>query len=92
MSGFDNEVLYADNVDFRGVQPVVAQITADGQLLIGAASGASIRAATLTGGTGIDVTNAAGSISLAVDATALPTIPLSFTTDGSPAAPASFSI
>lgn len=35
MAGFDNDVMYASNVDFRGVEPVVGQFTANGQLLIG---------------------------------------------------------
>jgi hypothetical protein len=35
MSGFDNEVLYADNWDFRGVTPVVGQAVLSGELPIG---------------------------------------------------------
>lgn len=66
MSGFDNEILYADNVDFRGVDPVAAQMVADGQLLIGSTATPNIKAATLTEGTGVDITNASGSITVAV--------------------------
>lgn len=64
MAGFDNDVMYANNVDFRGVKPIVGQVTSDGQLLIGATASPHIRAATLTAGTGITVTNAAGSITI----------------------------
>lgn len=42
MSGFDNETVYANNWDFRGVQPVVAQVTATGQLPIGTGGSPSI--------------------------------------------------
>jgi len=62
MSGFDNEVLYANNVDFRGVSPVVAQMVSDGQLLIGASVSPFIRAATLSAGAGISITNGPGTI------------------------------
>ena len=47
MPGFDNNTMYADNVDFRGVQPVVAQITTDGQLMIGSTATPNIRAGSL---------------------------------------------
>jgi hypothetical protein len=66
MAGFDNEVLYADNVDFRGVQPVVAQVTADGELLIGAGTSPNIRVNTLTPGPGVTIINAPGSITIGV--------------------------
>lgn len=64
MSGFDNDVLYADNVDFTGGSPVTGQMTANGQLLIGAGVAPFIRAATLTAGTGISITNGAGTITI----------------------------
>lgn len=35
MPGFDNDVVYAGNVDFRGVKPRQATLVTDGQLLIG---------------------------------------------------------
>ena len=37
MSGFDNETVYANNWDFRGVQPVLPQVTVAGQLPVGIA-------------------------------------------------------
>jgi len=48
MSGFDNEVLYADNYDFRGQVPVVAQVTAEGQLPIGTGASPAIEVGVLT--------------------------------------------
>ena len=64
MPGFSNGVLSATNVDFRSVQPVVGQVVADGQLLIGSTASPNIRVSTLTAGTGIEITNAAGSITI----------------------------
>jgi hypothetical protein len=64
MPGFSNGIMAANNVDFRGVQPVVGQVTADGQLLIGSTAAPYIKVGTLTAGTGIGVTNASGSITL----------------------------
>jgi hypothetical protein len=65
VAGFDNDVVYADNVDFSGGNPVTGKVTTDGQLLIGATASPNIRVATLTAGTGITVTNGAGSITIA---------------------------
>lgn len=48
--------------------PVITALAANGQLIIGSGAGAPI-AATLTAGTGISVTNAANSITIAVTAT-----------------------
>lgn len=48
MPGFDNNTMYADNVDFRGVQPVVGQITTNGQLSIGSTATPNIRTGALT--------------------------------------------
>lgn len=67
MAGFDNDVMFASNVDFRGVEPVVGQVTANGQLLIGSTVSPNIRVSTLTAGTGITITNGAGSITVATD-------------------------
>ena len=39
MSGFDNETVYATNIDLRGVTPIVGQFQNDGELLIGDATG-----------------------------------------------------
>lgn len=66
-SGFDNDVMYADNVDFTGGSPVSAKVTTDGQLLIGATASPNIRVNTLTAGTGIAITNGAGTISIATN-------------------------
>ena len=67
MAGFDNNVLWADNVDFRGIDPPTAQVTADGQLLIGSASGTAIRAALLTSSdSSVTFTTGAGTLSLQV--------------------------
>ena len=86
MSGFDNEVLYADNVDFRGTKPVSGQVTSDGQLLIGASSAPYIRVANLSspGGT-VQITNGPGTIELEVVSTGSLTID----TDSGQAAPSS---
>lgn len=64
MAGFDNDVMYADNVDFTQGSPVTGQVTMDGQLLIGAAVAPFIRTNTLTAGTGISITNGAGTITI----------------------------
>ncbi len=42
MSGFDNETVYATNWDFRGVQPVLPQVTLTGQLPIGTGASPAI--------------------------------------------------
>lgn len=47
MAGFDNEVMYANNVDFSGSATVTGQVTADGQLLIGATATPNIRVGSL---------------------------------------------
>jgi hypothetical protein len=65
MPGFDNNTMYAENVDFRNVVDVQPQVLADGQLLIGSAVAPNIRVSTLTAGSGISVLNAAGSITVA---------------------------
>lgn len=84
MSGFRNEVLFADNVDFSGGSPVTGKVVADGQLLIGSTAAPNIRVATLTAGTGISITNGAGSIQ--IDATGLSAT--TFTADSGSATPA----
>jgi len=65
MSGFDNEVLYANNVDFTGSFPVSGQINLNGELLIGASVAPFIRAGLLTGSAGITITNGPGTINIA---------------------------
>lgn len=48
MSGFDNETVYANNWDFRGVQPVLPQATASGQLPIGTGAATAILVGKIT--------------------------------------------
>ena len=69
MPGFDNGVVYATNVDFSQSSAVsgTAQVTADGQLLIGSTASPNIRVATLTAGTGVSITNGAGSITIGLN-------------------------
>lgn len=76
MPGFDyggafGAILFADNVDFTGTSSTsgTAQVTADGQLLIGAGSSPHIRVNTLTAGTGISIANGAGSITISTTPT-----------------------
>lgn len=42
MSGFDNETVYANNLDLRGVSPISGQFTTNGQLLIGSTTGGAL--------------------------------------------------
>jgi hypothetical protein len=65
MPGFDNNVLYAENIDFTGGDPVVGQVTTDGQLLIGSTAAPNIRVGSLSssGGT-IAITTGPGTINL----------------------------
>ena len=66
MSGFDNEILNCENVDFTGDSPVEGQIDTDGQLLIGSSSSPYIRAGLLTSTDGsITFTTGSGTIDLA---------------------------
>lgn len=76
MPGFDyggafGAILFADNVDFSGASSTsgTAQVTADGELLIGAGSSPHIRVNTLTAGTGITITNGPGTIEIAATPT-----------------------
>ncbi len=64
MAGFDNDVLYANNVDFSGSFPVAGEITLDGELLIGSAVAPFIRPNRLTAGSNITITNGAGTIQI----------------------------
>ena len=58
-------LLVANNVCFdQSTRPFSGIVTADGQLLIGSAVAPFIRASTLTAGTGVSITNAAGSITI----------------------------
>lgn len=67
MPGFNNGVMWADNVRFDGTGYPGA-VTTDGQLLIGSTASPNIRVGTLTAGTGISVTPGAGTISVAAAA------------------------
>jgi hypothetical protein len=82
MPGFDNNTVYADNVDFRGVQPVIGQITTDGQLLIGSTATPHIRAGNLTSlDSSVTITAGAGTIDLSASGGAsAPTLSVSMTT------------
>lgn len=66
MAGIQNNTLYADNIDFSGATSAAPTVIADGQLLIGSTVAPNIRVATLTAGTGISITNSAGSITVAL--------------------------
>jgi len=64
MPGFNNGVMYANNVRFDGAS-YPGEVTADGQLLIGSTAAPNIKVGTLTPGAGISITNGSGSISIA---------------------------
>lgn len=65
MSGFTNDIMAADNVDFSGGHPVAAQITQNGQLLIGSNASPNIRPGFITSLDGsINVNNTSGNIDL----------------------------
>jgi hypothetical protein len=68
MAGFDNDVCYANNIDFSGGSPVSGKMLLDGQLLIGStalnAGGTHLNVNTLTAGSGIAITNGAGTITI----------------------------
>ncbi len=62
MAGFDNEVVYASNVDFSGAFPVSGQVTIDGQLLIGSTATPHIKVGVPTGSAGVTVTAGSGTL------------------------------
>ena len=64
MPGFDNNVVYAANLDFSTNATVTGQMTTDGQLLIGSSAAPHIRVSTLSVGPGLSITNGNGSILL----------------------------
>lgn len=64
MPGFHDDVMFANNVDFSGAALPTAQVTTNGQLLIGSTIAPNIRVATLTPGAGIAITNGAGSVTI----------------------------
>lgn len=72
MPGFDNQVLFARNVDFTNNYPVTGQITQDGQLLIGSTAFPNIVAGFITStDLSVTVTNNPGNIDLSVSATSI---------------------
>jgi len=72
MAGFDNDVVYGQNVDFRNVEPIVGQMTANGQLLIGAAVSPFIRANVPTSSNGsITITTGAGTLDFIANSAAV---------------------
>ena len=48
MAGFDNQVMFASNVDFSGDSSPSAKVTTNGQLLIGSTSAPNIQVGTLS--------------------------------------------
>lgn len=73
MAGIDNDVLYGANVDFTGSSLVSAQVTANGQLLIGSTAAPNIRVGNLTSlDSSVTITNGAGTIDLSVVSTVFP--------------------
>jgi hypothetical protein len=62
MAGFDNEVLYATNVDFSSGSPVAGKVTLNGQLLIGSTATPNIKVNIPTGSTGVVVTTGSGTL------------------------------
>jgi len=82
MAGFDNEVLYADNYDFRGVSPIVAQVTAQGQLPIGTGASPAIKVGKIT-----STTLSVGYSDPNITIEAGTTVPTSFQTNSGTATP-----
>ncbi len=66
MAGFTNDIMNCENMDFRGVKPIVGQFTANGQIPIGSAVSPNIRVNTLTAGTGVSITNGPGTITISL--------------------------
>lgn len=65
MAGFDNDTMYANNVDFTGSTTPAPQVLNQGELLIGSSIAPRIRVATLTAGANITITNGDGTITIA---------------------------
>lgn len=85
MAGFDNDVMYADNVDFTGGSPVTGKVTTNGQLLIGSTASPNIRVGSLTSLDGsVTITTGAGTIDLAASVASSTT----YTADSGSATPA----
>lgn len=89
MAGFDNEVLYCDNVDFRGTSPISAQVTVAAELIIGTGGSPALGIGTLTSSdSSVTISYSSPNINLVVDTSGTPTIPTTFTTDSGSAVPA----
>ncbi len=89
MAGFANdanldEIVQCNNVDFTGNPQAAAQVTLNGQLLIGSTVAPHIRVSTLTAGSGITITNGNGTITLASGGS----VPIQFTGNSGVAVPA----
>lgn len=63
MPGFNNGVMYANNVRFDGAG-YPGEVTTDGQLLIGSTAAPNIKVSTLTPGNGIAIANGSGTITI----------------------------
>lgn len=48
MAGFDNDTMYASNVDFSGGNPVTGKVTTNGQILVGSTIAPNIKVGTIT--------------------------------------------
>lgn len=84
MAGFDNDVLYCDNVDFTGGSPVEGKVISNGQLLIGSTVAPHIRVGSLaSSGGSVTITNGPGTINLEAGSA----VPTTFTTDSGAATP-----
>ena len=64
MPGWINGIAWMNNISFSSTKPTAGDLDANGKLIIGR-TGANPVAATLTTGTGITITNGAGSITIA---------------------------
>src|SRR5216684_196731 len=64
MPGFDNQTMFADNVDFTGNVEVAATMLLDGELLIGSTVAPNIRVGFITGSGGVVITNGSGTIDI----------------------------
>lgn len=85
MAGFDNDVVYASNVDFTGSATVTGQFTTNGQLLIGSTAAPYARVGSLTStGATVTISTGAGTINLEAGAA----VPTTFTADAGSATPA----
>ncbi len=81
MPGFDNGTCFFEaGVDPRGVTPIVNQMGTNGKLMIGSAASPYVVCNTLTAGTGIGITNGAGSITINSTGNGMTTVDVTGTT------------